>query len=302
MPNQDQALLVRVIALDGKRPPVLDAVRDAIGPVMPVDAAVLPAVDLRGRNRKVHAEFSDDLSFWAWASMAGGQLASDMMPSGGGVGCYFSHVKAWQACADAGTPMLVLEDDVRLVDADRLRTAVAALGTDGGRDWGFDVAFLMWQPLMGGPRGAVAADGFLEWTPDPDAPGGGGRFYSSAAYVVTSKGARRLLARWRPIELQLDTYMASEGFRTPPTGYERLHALFLTGGNGSRSPASVFRARLAAASAGSTIQVVGGVSHLLPFECVPAFVSTVAIAAFVLLVLLVAALVYIGVTASRARR
>lgn len=115
----------------------------------------------------------------------------------GAIGCSLSHIKAWDYLMNSTSPALVVFEDDALVPADfaaKLRQVVAELPAE------WDI-ITFYNTEFGGSRGCG---------PDPAAAplqtctGQMG----SHAYMISRRGAQRMLARAYPIELHVDAYMA----------------------------------------------------------------------------------------------
>lgn len=108
----------------------------------------------------------------------------------GAVGCYLSHVRAWQRIAASGQPWgLVFEDDADVpVGA---RRALEAHMRKVPPDW--DVFLLGYEA-----RGTPVADGLLSIP----------RFCRMHAYVITAKAAERLASTMLPMTQQVDWAMS----------------------------------------------------------------------------------------------
>lgn len=117
--------------------------------------------------------------------------------SAGEIGCYVSHLTAWQALVDSGAPAaLVLEDDVQLHP--ELPAMMAALMAVTSPQW--DMLKLVGRPLertvANWPLGAASRLARYARIPS-----------MTAAYVISRAGAQKLLAGrvpfGRPVDIDL---------------------------------------------------------------------------------------------------
>jgi len=130
-------------------------------------------------------------------------------------GCAHSHYRMWQRVAVSDTPMLILEDDVQLdferTDSSRMTgeifTERLALGMHEAYSNGADVLYLGWSGFRDGnykhikTRGRPTTSGILRkaeyvWT--------------TVAYVLWPAGAKKLLAKARPMNQPVDNFMGWE--------------------------------------------------------------------------------------------
>jgi GR25 family glycosyltransferase involved in LPS biosynthesis len=114
----------------------------------------------------------------------------------GMVGCYLSHLALWQRVADERLPLaVVMEDDANVQPG--LAASVDALlaRLPNGDDW--DVLLLGYaHPPTEAPSGRFPGFGDVSY------------WHGTIAYVVTARGAARLLAYATPVQFQVDGYMA----------------------------------------------------------------------------------------------
>jgi glycosyl transferase family 25 len=116
----------------------------------------------------------------------------------GAIGCSLSHFKVWAALVASGDPAwIVFEDDAPIpVDFKaRLDTVVAALPTE------WDVVQFQRTVYGGGVTGCKPIPDQAPWQRCTSLMG-------SYAYMISRRGAERLLARAYPIELHVDAYMS----------------------------------------------------------------------------------------------
>lgn len=151
--------------------------------------------------------------------------------SGGERGCAHSHLRLWQAAAARSEPTLALEDDAHFnfqrsgdlgeangqVFAERLKLALELAPQD------FDVIYLGWSGWRGGHhcrwRGESKAEAEgPNFTTAPDAEAPEARHvirraeyvWTTVAYVISQKGARKLLEKAKPMDQPVDNFMAWE--------------------------------------------------------------------------------------------
>lgn len=119
--------------------------------------------------------------------------------AGGAIGASLSHFKAWTRAKGSSAPALVIfEDDIVLPPdfKERLGRVFDDLKTT---DW--DVIQLQVTRYTNGGIGAKPIKGSEPWHSVDSLMG-------AHAYVVSRRGAERLLARAYPIELHVDAYLA----------------------------------------------------------------------------------------------
>ena len=122
----------------------------------------------------------------------------------GAVGASMSHFKVWEEVVQSGRTTLVFEDDSPIPTD--LRARLEYLLQIAPHEW--DLILLHRTTFGGGATGCSAGTKGLE----PQERANGWQTCNSLAgahaYLVTPAGARKLLARARPIELHVDAYMA----------------------------------------------------------------------------------------------
>jgi len=106
------------------------------------------------------------------------------------VGCSLSHIALWKRAVDLDTPIIVLEDDVRM-DKDFMHTAVSRIPP------GVDHAAIVYLPF------ADRSDCGKYWCKVQPRKGFGG----TQMYYITPRGASILLEQALPIVSQIDVYM-----------------------------------------------------------------------------------------------
>lgn len=116
----------------------------------------------------------------------------------GAVGCSLSHFKAWQQLLDSNAPaLLVFEDDCTVPAS--LKWRLEQILKDAPEDW--DIIQLQRTRYSSGVSGCKPIAGEGPWQLCTSLMG-------THAYIVSRRGAQRLLARAYPIELHVDAYMA----------------------------------------------------------------------------------------------
>jgi GR25 family glycosyltransferase involved in LPS biosynthesis len=119
----------------------------------------------------------------------------------GAIGCSLSHFAAWKKLVDSGeVAMIIFEDDVEIPDdiKPRLTHVMASLPDQ----WDM-VTFYMTRFTTGITGCKPAGDGTEWWTCRS--------LMGAHAYMLSRRGAEKLLARAYPIELHVDAYMAYMG-------------------------------------------------------------------------------------------
>jgi len=106
------------------------------------------------------------------------------------VGCSLSHIALWEKAVDLDTPIIVLEDDVRM-DKEFMQTAVSRIPD------GVDHAAIVYLPF------ADRSDCGSYWCNIQPRKGFGG----TQMYYITPRGASILLEQALPIVSQIDVYM-----------------------------------------------------------------------------------------------
>jgi len=119
----------------------------------------------------------------------------------GAIGCSLSHIAVWQRIVDSAVPMaVVFEDDcsIPVGFAKALATVVADLPASG--DW--DVVNFHKTDYDNSGRGCTPLKGADEpwWKCDS--------LTGSHGYLISRRGAQRLLRRALPIEIHIDAYIA----------------------------------------------------------------------------------------------
>lgn len=122
--------------------------------------------------------------------------------SAGAIGASLSHFKAWQQLQESDAPALIVFEDDLLIPADlkgRLEAVLAAATADLGDDW--DMIQLQQTQFTTGAVGCAPIPELSPWSNCTSLMG-------AHAYIVSQRGAARLLAKAYPIELHVDAYMA----------------------------------------------------------------------------------------------
>jgi hypothetical protein len=129
--------------------------------------------------------------------------------SGAEVGCWLSHLAAWQALvASDAAAALVFEDDLRIDPqlADLLPWLSVPLALDRA---GLDLLFLGTSSCVTGPRIALAGDTWRACVP-------GGAVYNTWAYAVSRAYAQQFLARPRLLAQPIDHVLGGRVRRGAP--------------------------------------------------------------------------------------
>lgn len=118
----------------------------------------------------------------------------------GAVGCSLSHFKAWKHLLESSSPALIIFEDDSPVPPDfraRMETILAELPV------GWDIVTFYNTPYKGGQTGCV---------PDPKKDMSPWQTCTSLmgahAYMISRRGAEKLLAKAYPIEMHVDAYFA----------------------------------------------------------------------------------------------
>ena len=118
----------------------------------------------------------------------------------GAVGASLSHFKAWKQLTATSAPALIVFEDDLHIPADlkgRLETVLAGAPVD------WDMIQLQQTEFSDGSKGCKPVEDSAEapWTTCTSLMG-------AHAYIVSQRGAARLLERAYPIEMHVDAYMA----------------------------------------------------------------------------------------------
>ena len=115
--------------------------------------------------------------------------------SWGAVGCALSHMFLWQHIVDENLPMaIIFEDDIEMDPTFKEKLPEILNNIPEDADVVFLDVFMNFKPLQ-------YNDMFDRVM---------GQFFGLHAYIMTNKGARKLLPQTLPIEIQIDSYI---GFR-----------------------------------------------------------------------------------------
>lgn len=147
-------------------------------------------------------------------------LTQKMSP--GERGCAHSHLRLWRVAADRSLPTLVFEDDVQMV-FDRSNHK---LGQSNGNVFSerlaqtldlapvdYDVIYLGWSGWRGGNYRSGKKDPTDDapWNKDPKKFLRKAEYvWTTVGYVISQKGAKKLLAAARPLNQPVDNFMAWE--------------------------------------------------------------------------------------------
>jgi GR25 family glycosyltransferase involved in LPS biosynthesis len=116
----------------------------------------------------------------------------------GAVGCSLSHFEAWKRLLASSAPaMIIFEDDARIPADMKLRLEMVLPQLPA--NW--DIIQFQQTVFDGGVKGCSPLKGEEPWQTCKSLIG-------SYAYMISRRGAERMLARAYPIELHIDAYMA----------------------------------------------------------------------------------------------
>ena len=116
----------------------------------------------------------------------------------GAVGCSLSHFKAWEHLQNSSAPAIIVFEDDSMVPLDfnrRLRKALAELPSE------WDMVTFFNTQYAGGLSGCTPISTEQPWSSCTSLMG-------AHAYMLSRRGASRLLSRAFPIEMHVDAYMA----------------------------------------------------------------------------------------------
>ena len=118
----------------------------------------------------------------------------------GAIGCSLSHFKAWKFLQDSSAPALIIFEDDSNIPVD-FKARMATLLEELPAEW--DIVTFYNTPYEGGITGCepVPALAAGHWSSCTSIMG-------AFAYMVSRRGAQRLLSRAYPIEMHVDAYMA----------------------------------------------------------------------------------------------
>lgn len=189
------SLPVRVITITEKEfAGVRDSLKDAgfANPVSRFEAIL-------GAGRRAEMMTSKEITTRALYEIEHGKTreAHSSMPSWGGVGCYLSHEALWREAAASSAGLIVAEADCR---------PAPGAANESARVFSDVCAFmggpseLIWFGWLVAPE-QIQEAGLRDIMRVPD------RVLGLHFYYVSPAGARTLLSRSRPIEVQVDSYM-----------------------------------------------------------------------------------------------
>jgi GR25 family glycosyltransferase involved in LPS biosynthesis len=134
----------------------------------------------------------------AWKTANSGVRADHDQHNLGSLGCYFSHLRAWQAVVDSGKSFaMIMEDDSR-VDADSARRVNSVLDAAPS---GWDALIVGQHGLINRPKKAKYFKGWTFYSP--------GLFWGLSAYFITAHACKYLLKRAYPVKIQVDWFLSS---------------------------------------------------------------------------------------------
>ena len=116
----------------------------------------------------------------------------------GAIGCYLSHMHAWQKVMASNRSAMIVEDDLTFEQP--VLDIVASIFNDTKQ---FDLILLHY--ILRRFTFNVIQTGLIPYNKE---------FFSCACYILTAQGAQQLLDQALPIEMQVDCYMATKGLNT----------------------------------------------------------------------------------------
>lgn len=161
-----------------------------VKPLKAVDGRKLPDEALR-----------NIMSLRAYNEMKYGRLVHEAISAPGAIGCALSHIKAWEIAQNSDRPLAVFEDDFDTgLSRDKCQEVIQGALEDAQKH-DFDILRL----------GHSVNDECRLNIPDREVtsrikiiP----RLQGGIAYIITPRGASRLLSRALPIEMHVDYYMS----------------------------------------------------------------------------------------------
>lgn len=99
----------------------------------------------------------------------------------GAIGCYMSHENAWKLVIERDAPQFIIEDDITIVRPDWQELAARWLKRQDKEPWLFFIG-----------HGSIGSKKLT---------------YGTHAYIINPAGAKELLKRSRPMEVQVDMFM-----------------------------------------------------------------------------------------------
>jgi len=131
--------------------------------------------------------------------MKGVRRSHHEIDKAGAIGCSLSHFKAWKHLVDSSAPAIIIfEDDAQVPVDFKARLATLLSDLEGKDDW--DMITFYNTSFAGGLKGC---------NPTPSSAWSSCTSLMGAhAYMLSRRGAQRLLARAYPIEMHVDAYMA----------------------------------------------------------------------------------------------
>ena len=116
----------------------------------------------------------------------------------GAVGASLSHFKAWEQLRATSAPALIVFEDDLNIPAD-LKGRLETLLATAPAEW--DMIQLQQTEFADGSKGCSPIAGLAGWSSCSSLMG-------AHAYIVSQRGAERLLEKAYPIEMHVDAYMA----------------------------------------------------------------------------------------------
>jgi len=117
---------------------------------------------------------------------------------GGAVGCSLSHFKAWEFLNSSAAPAIIIFEDDSPIPVD-FKERLAELLEELPKDW--DMVTFYNTTYEGGVTGCSLIPSERPWSSCTSLMG-------AHAYMLSRRGAQRLLAKAYPIEMHVDAYLA----------------------------------------------------------------------------------------------
>jgi glycosyl transferase family 25 len=177
-----------------------------------IDVRVISLRSATDRRAALERQFSTQELDWAFFDAVEGvpadtdavydrelrhRLKDGVDLSRGELGCFFSHRTLWQRCAEAGRPLLILEDDVR-IECDLKKVLALALEHNDAYD-----LLRLHGSIPRKPRLIRQLDdqlGLAKFYKDP---------LDTAAYLVKPETAAVLVRKSRRIFMTVDNFLAA---------------------------------------------------------------------------------------------
>lgn len=133
-------------------------------------------------------------------------LTSGKMPTNGEIGCYASHYSLWQKCVDMNQPLVVVEDDAKILPNAASTLELAAQKVE-------KYGFLRMESVVRGETVIMEQndDYCISWMSD--------NFGGTRAYAIAPWAAQKLLSGSETWSLPVDNYIGAPYFH----GMESYH-------------------------------------------------------------------------------